>query len=236
MNHFLHLNNMQNAIKLPFQFDADRMKQELESISDSFQPIRNQYTKNSLIGTHLILPNLNGELNEKGESFYLSDELQKCPYLQKVLNTFQCNKFTFRSQNLLPGGTIEKHDDGDKGLKHNWIRLNIPVATNEDVYTYFNGERIPMKNGECWLPDVTKVHEMFNRSDETRWLLLMDCELNDWWKEILKKQGLKFENEPKYKYQTLDELENIKLCFLDMGLSKEHELVQEVDVEISSRK
>jgi hypothetical protein len=66
---------MQNAIKLPFQFDTDRMKQELESISSSFQFIRNQYTKNSLLGTHLILPNPKGELNEKGESFYLSDEL-----------------------------------------------------------------------------------------------------------------------------------------------------------------
>jgi hypothetical protein len=235
MDHFLHLESMRSAIKLPFQFDADRMKQELESISSSFQLIRNQYTKNSLMGTHLILPNPNGELNEKGESFYLSEELEQCPYLQEVLNTFQCNKFTFRSQNLLPGGTIEKHDDGDKGLKHNWIRLNIPVATNENVHTYFNGERIPMKNGECWLPDVTKEHEMFNHSNETRWLLLMDCELNDWWKEILTKQGLEFEDESKYKYQTLEELENIKLCFLEMGLTEESELVHEVIAEMVRR-
>jgi hypothetical protein len=63
----------------------------------------------------------------------------------------------------------------------------------------------------------------------------MDCELNDWWKEILTEQGLEFENESKYKYQTLEELENIKLCFLDMGLSKEHELVQEVIAEIGQR-
>jgi len=226
---------MQNAIKLPFQFDANRMKQELESISYAFQPIRNQYTKNSLIGTHLILPNANGERNEKGESFYLSGELQKCRYLQEVLNTFQCNKFTFRSQNLLPGGIIEKHDDGDKGLKHNWIRLNIPVQTNEEVHTYFNGERIPMKNGECWLPDVTKEHEMFNHSDQMRWLLLMDCELNDWWKEILTQEGLKFENESKYKYQTIEELENIKHCFLELGLDEKSELVKEVVEEIERR-
>lgn len=226
---------MHNAIKLPFQFDADRMKLELESISNSFRLIRNQYTKNSLLGTHLILPNPNGERNEKGESFFLSDELQKCPYLLEVLNTFQCNKFTFRSQNLLPGGIIEKHSDGDKGLKHHWVRLNIPVATNENVHTYYNDERIPMKNGECWLPDVTKEHEMFNHSDETRWLLLMDCEFNDWWKEILTAQGLEFENESKYKFQSLEELENIKLCFLEMGLSEDHDLVQEVQLEISLR-
>jgi aspartyl/asparaginyl beta-hydroxylase (cupin superfamily) len=226
---------MKNALKLPFHFDADRMKQELESISDSFQLIRNQYTQNSLLGMHLILPNADGVQDENGHSFYMTDELKNCPYLQEVLNTFQCNKFSFRTQNLLPGGKIELHDDGDKGLKHNWIRLNIPVSTNEDVYTYFNHERIPMKNGECWLPDVTKVHEMENKSEETRWLLLLDCDLNDWWKNILKDYGLNFENESKYKYQTVEELENIKQCFLEQGLNEDHFLIQEVDIEITRR-
>ena len=226
---------MKNAIKLPFYFDADRMKQELESISDSFQLIRNQYTQDSLLGMHLILPNTDGHPDEEGTSFYFTEELKKCPYLQEVLNTFQCNKFSFRTQNLLPGGFIGLHDDGDKGLKHNWVRLNISVSTNDEVYTYYNHERIPMKNGECWLPDVTKVHEMLNKSNETRWLLLMDCDLNDWWKNILKDHDLDFENESKYKYQTLEELESIKHCFLDQGLDTDHFLVQEVELEIAQR-
>lgn len=226
---------MQNAIKLPFYFDPDRMRQELESISDSFQLIRNQYTQDSLLGMHLIFPNSNGMKDEKGQTFQMTEELKSCPYLQEVLNTFHCNKFSFRTQNLLPGGKIEPHDDGDKGLKHNWIRLNIPVATNEEVHTYFNGERIPMQNGECWLPNVTKIHEMENKSTETRWLLLLDCDLNDWWKNILKDYGLDFENESKYKYQTLEELENVKRCFLDQGLDISNPLVQEVEAEIAGR-
>lgn len=226
---------MQNAVKLPFHFDADRMKQELESISDSFQLIRNQYTQNSLLGMHLILPNLDGLADENGQTFYLTDELKSCSYLQEVLNTFQCNKLSFRTQNLLPGGKIAAHDDGDKGLKNGLIRLNITVSSNEEVYTYYNGERIPMKNGECWLPNVTKVHEMENKSNETRWLLLMDCPLNDWWKNLLKDYDFDFENESKYKYQTLEELENIKFCFLSQGLDSKHPLVQEVEAEIASR-
>jgi aspartyl/asparaginyl beta-hydroxylase (cupin superfamily) len=226
---------MKSAIRLPFYFDADQMKQELESISDSFQLIRNQYTQNSLLGMHLILPNANGLQDKNGHSFYMTEELKRCPYLQEVLNTFQCDKFSFRTQNLLPGGKIAIHSDGDKGLKHNWIRLNIPVSTNEKVYTCYNGERIPMKNGECWLPDVTKAHEMKNDSEETRWLLLLDCDLNDWWKSILKDYGLDFENESKYKYQTLEELVNIKQCFLEQGLDLNHFLVQEVEVEITQR-
>ena len=226
---------MKNAIKLPFLFDADRMLSELQSIQNSFVPIRNQYTGESLFGMHLIVPNADGSINEKGESFHLTKELQQCSYLQEVLHTFPCDKFTYRAQNLRSGGLIKKHNDGDKGLKHRWIRLNIPVSTNEKVHTYFNGERIPMKNGECWLPNVVKDHWMENQSDATRWLLLLDCGLNDWWKTVLKDCGLDLENASKFQYQSLEELENIKQNLLFQGLDERNVLVKEIAQEILSR-
>ena len=101
---------MKSAIKLPFQFDADQMLHELQAISDSFQLIRNQYTGSSLYGMHLILPNIDFYENEKGETFQFTEELDQSPYLQEVLDTFQCNKFSFRVQNLLPGGSIGLHN------------------------------------------------------------------------------------------------------------------------------
>lgn len=231
----LHLSMMKNAVKLPFQFDGDRMKQELESISDSFELIKNAYTGNTLFGMHLILPNRDGVANEKGQTYYMTEELKKCPYLQEVLNTFQSNVLTFRTQNLKAGGRIEKHNDGDKGLNSNVVRLNIPVSTNDEVYTYFNNERIPMKNGECWLPDVTKVHEMENRSSETRWHIMIDCDLNDWWKDILQEYGFDFESESQYKHFSLEELQVIKKNFLSMGMNESDEIVQELELELASR-
>jgi aspartyl/asparaginyl beta-hydroxylase (cupin superfamily) len=226
---------MKKALKLPFQFDADQMLQELQSISNTFQPIENKYTGDSLSGTHLIVPSRNGEANNQGETFSFTQELKECSYLQEVLNTFQCDKFTFRVQNLRSGGMIKKHKDGDKGLRHRWIRLNIPVKTNEQVFTYYGGERILMKNGECWLPNVIEEHWMENRSEETRWLLLMDCDLNDWWKEILNTCGLNLESVSKYQYQSLEELENIKTGFLAHGFALESEWIQEVDFELERR-
>ena len=233
--HSVHLSCMKSALKLPFLFDADRMLQELQSISDSFELIQNQYTGNTLEGMHLISPNLNGESNEKGETFHLTKELQECPYLQEVLNTFQCNKFTFRTQNLKAGGKIGKHNDGNKGLEHNIVRLNIPVRTNDEVYTYYNGERILMKSGECWLPNVIKDHEMENKSDETRWMLMMDCDLNDWWKAILKDFGYDLDHMSKHAYRSNEELASMKQNFLDMGLDSSSDLVKEVDAEIALR-
>lgn len=222
-------------MKLPFQFDANRMLKELKLISNSFELIRNQYTGNSLTGMHLIHQNPDGSRNSKGESFVLSEELKSCPYLQEVLDTFQCDKFVFRTQNLLPGGKIGKHNDGDKGLKNGLVRLNIPVDTNEEVYTYYDGKRLPMKSGECWLPNVIKDHEMENRSNRTRWMLMIDCDLNDWWKDLLLNYDIDLRIESKYRFQSLEELENIKMCFLDMGLDLNNSLVKEVDSEILLR-
>lgn len=226
---------MQTAIKLPFQFDAHQMKQELESISDSFQEIHNAYTGTTLVGMHLIVINKDGLPDKDGKTYKMTEELKRCPTLQKVLNTMQSNVFTFRTQNLMPGGKIGQHKDLDKGLNSNIVRLNIPVSTNEDILTFYNGENIPMKNGECWLPDVTKEHYMENNSDEVRWFLMMDCDLNDWWKEILKDYGVDFENQSKYEYQSIEELQEIKSNLLSNGMSTDHELVQEIDAALASK-
>lgn len=224
---------MKNAIKLPFQFDGDRMKQELESISDSFELIINAYTGNSLFGMHLILPNKEGYPDENGKTYYMTEELKKCSYLQEVLNTFQCDILTYRTQNLKAGGRIERHNDGDKGLNSNVVRLNIPVSTNDEVYTYFNDVRINMKDGECWLPDVTKMHEMENKSNETRWHLMIDCDLNDWWKGILKDYGIDLENVSQYAKYSLEELKEMKGHFLEMKI--DNKVIDQIEIAIAEK-
>lgn len=223
---------MQAAIKLPFQFDGDRMKEELESISDSFQLIKNAYTGNTLEGMHLILPNYDVLKDDEGKTYFMTEELKQCPYLQEVLNTFQSNILTYRTQNLKPGGKIAPHCDRDKGLNSNIVRLNIPVSTNEDILTFYNGERIPMKNGECWLPNVIKEHYMENNSNQTRWFLMVDCDLNDWWKEILKDYDFDFENESRYQHQSKEELLEMKSNLLTQGIDKDSVLIQEIDQAI----
>ena len=66
-------------------------------------------------------------------------------------------------------------------------------------------------------------------------MLLMDCDLNDWWKDFLYDLGVDLSNGTKYQFQSLKELENIKRCFLKMGLDLNNSLVKEVDSEILMR-
>ncbi|MBL4605116.1 MAG: aspartyl/asparaginyl beta-hydroxylase domain-containing protein [Flavobacteriaceae bacterium] len=222
-----------NALKLNFQFDAQRIRKELESISDSFYPILSaQIEDEALEGMHLIAPDREGKVDERGHTFHMSEELKKCPYLQEILDTFQCDKFLYRTQNLKPGGKIEMHRDRGRGIVDGIVRLNIPVSTNDQVYFYIDGERIAMKDGECWLPEVTKLHEVENRSDELRMQIMIDCDLNDWWKDVLKEHGM-IKEPAKYGRYSLRELQAMKDSFVSMKMDRK--MIEELEFEIVAR-
>ncbi len=223
-----------NALKLKFQFDAQRIRQELESITNSFYPILSaQIEGEALVGMHLITPDRDGKVDENGHTFHMNEELKQCPYLQEVLNTFKCDKFLYRTQNLKPGGKIEKHRDRGRGLVDGIVRLNIPVTTNDEVYFHIDGERIVMKDGECWLPEVTKLHEVENRSDKLRMQIMIDCDLNDWWKDVLKEHGMEFKEPTRYGAYNLEELQMMKENFL--ALKANNEMIEELELEIAER-
>jgi hypothetical protein len=223
-----------NALKLNFQFDAQRIRKELESISNSFQPILSaQIEDKALVGMHLIAPDREGRMDENGDTFHMTEELKKCTYLQEVLDTFKCDKFLYRTQNLKPGGKIEMHRDRGRGIVDGIVRLNIPVSTNNEVYFHIDGERIVMKDGECWLPEVTKLHEVENKSDKLRMQIMIDCDLNDWWKNILKEHGFNKEFS-KYERHNLDELKAMRDSFVSMRM--DDEVIEELDFEIEKKK
>ena len=225
-----------NAIQFQFQFDVPRIQQELEVISTSFKPIFSSKIKeDKLTGMHLIVPAPEGKKNSKGFTYHTTSELNQCPYLQSILDTFQCDKFTYRVHNLSAKGKIELHRDTDRGLSSKIVRIQIPVTTNEEVYFYVNGERISMKNGECWFADITQPHEVENRSDTDRLQLMIDCDLNDWWEDILKEQGVKLQDGSEWDNYNLGELRSIRENFLNMGIGLDQPLIEGVDMAIALR-
>jgi len=125
------------------------------------------------------------------------------------------------------------HRDSDRGLTHNIVRIHIPITTNDEVYFYVNEERIQMQNGECWFADITQLHEVENRSEEDRLQLMIDCDLNDWWRNILKEKGLQFEEISIWNNHTLKELQFMKENLLIMGKDHNQELLEKIDLEIA---
>ena len=225
-----------NAVQLPFRFDAQQIQQELQAIAKFFTPIISTRIKeNDLLGMHLITPALEGKKDGNGFTYHPTTALIQSPYLQSVLNTFQCNKFVYRVHNLTAGGKIELHQDMGKGLSNKIVRIHIPATTNEEIYFYINEERISMQNGECWFTDVTRPHEVENRSNSDRLQLMIDCDLNDWWRKILTELGIQWEKTSEWENYKVEELLVIKQNFMDMKLGLDHPTMRSIELEIEGR-
>ncbi len=226
-----------NAIQLKFKFDAQRIHKELLAIADSFKTIYTPSTQfDQLSGMHLILPLPENKKNDEGYTYQYSQELKQSPYLQSVLETFQCDKFVYRVHNLKANSNIEPHRDRRKGLGDRIVRILIPVTTNEEVYFYVKGERVNMQNGECWFADVTQLHKVENRSDQHRLQLMIDCDLNNWWKEILSAQGVVLEKEHfEWREYTIKELQMMKENIRSIGIPFDQSIMEKIDLRIDKK-
>jgi hypothetical protein len=226
-----------NAIRFNFQFDAQKMEQELGAIASSFETIFSRSTKDGmLMGIHLITSSEVSGQSSNGKTYQMTPELEQSPYLQSVLDTFKCDKFNYRVHNLTSGGKITLHRDGGKSIPDRIIRIHIPVTTNDEIYFHVNGERVQMQNGECWLADISKPHEVENRSSTDRMQLMIDCDLNDWWEAILEEQGISVAPISNWSRHSLEDLRAMKENLLLAGAEVNAGLLVELDKEIERKR
>ncbi len=115
--------------------------------------------------------------------------LQRCIYFQEVLATFQCSTLSVRLMLLGPGSRIHEHTDFNLSVEDNGVRLHIPISTSSEVEFYLNSNRIRMKPGECWYLNFNLPHRVYNGSSQPRIHLVIDCEVNDWLRNLLNRSG-----------------------------------------------
>lgn len=225
-----------NAIRFNFHFDVQKMAQELRGIASSFETIHSRSTQDDMLkGIHLITSVAGSGQTADSHSYQATPELEKSPYLQSVLDTFKCDKFNFRVHNLTSGGKITLHRDHGRSIKDRVIRIHIPVTTNEEIYFYVNGERVQMQNGECWLADISKPHEVENRSPTDRMQLMIDCDLNEWWEKILEDHGVPVPAVSNWSRFGLEDLRAIRENFMQLDSGLNLASLEEVDLEITQR-
>ncbi|WP_020570278.1 aspartyl/asparaginyl beta-hydroxylase domain-containing protein [Neolewinella persica] len=226
-----------NAIRFNFQFDVQKMAKELQSISSSFETIYSRSTQDGkLLGIHLINSLMGNGQNSNGQTYQATPELEQCPYLQSVLDTFKCNKFNYRVHNLTSGGKITLHRDSGKSIPDRIVRIHIPVTTNNDIHFHVNGERVQMQNGECWLADISKPHEVENRSSTDRMQLMIDCDLNEWWEKVLEDCGMQIPTTSKWSSMHLEDLQAMKKNLTLLPAAGNSDLAAELASEIEKRK
>lgn len=119
------------------------------------------------------------------EAFADTALLQQCSHLREVVETFQCPLRSVRLLRLTAGSVIREHRDYDLGYDAGEVRIHIPVVTNPSVEFYLDNRRIIMDEGECWYLDLNLPHRVHNRGETDRIHLVIDCQLNEWLRDLI---------------------------------------------------
>jgi len=173
-------------LKLPFQFDEERLVADLESIMGS-QWIPH-FNKEGYEGkwNSIALYASGGEatnifaLNNDEAPIIETHIIKDCLYFKEVICHFKCIMLTVRLLRLEVGAEIKPHSDYNLGYEDNNFRLHIPIITNDDVNFILDGNRLQMLPGECWYTNVNYIHSVSNKGKTDRVHLVIDGKRNAW--------------------------------------------------------
>lgn len=177
-----------DRLKLPLQFDPDRLRDDLSRLERS--EWTDHFVKQNYEGSWSVIP-LRAPVGETHvirmiypdpscREFVDTPFLEGCPYFQEVLAAIPVPMGAVRLMKLAAGSVIKEHRDHDLSYEHGFMRLHIPVVTNPDVEFLLNGRRVVMNPGECWYLRLSDPHAVANRGREDRIHLVIDTEVNEW--------------------------------------------------------
>lgn len=177
-------------IKFPLTFDVHRLKEDLDKVFSKKWTAHYNTGNYSGNWTSVALMSQNG----KSDSIYAlpsddgkliaTDALEICDYFKEVLDGFPFEKTAVRLLQLEAGAEVKPHTDNDLGYEDGSFRLHIPIVTNSEVEFILDGNRLDMKEGECWYINANFTHSVVNRGTVNRVHLVIDGLQNDWTDEM----------------------------------------------------
>lgn len=181
---------MISHFKLPLSFDPESLRRDLDQVAseDWVAHFNKNYFEGQWSGVALravggLGDQLYSDPNAKG-SFAATPILKRCPNVRAVLELFRCPLRSVRFLRLAAGSIIREHRDSDLGFEKGEVRFHIPVITNPDVVFFLDAHRIELNAGECWYLDLSLPHWVENRGSSDGIHLVIDCELNEWLREV----------------------------------------------------
>lgn len=131
-------------------------------------------------------PILQGFAIAEGDDWENLPVMVQCPEIQNLFNQLQCPIKAARLMRLKAGAEIKPHRDHELSIEFDEARLHVPIYISDAVEFFVNNKKIPMRAGELWYFNADQIHEVYNRGNEDRINLVIDCVANDWlYKQIL---------------------------------------------------
>lgn len=112
--------------------------------------------------------------------------MAQCPEMQNLFNQLQCPVKAARLMRLKAGAEIKPHRDHELSIDFGEARLHVPIHTSEAVSFFVDNKLIPMRAGELWYFNADQMHEVYNRGDEDRINLVIDCVANEWLRNVVR--------------------------------------------------
>lgn len=158
--------------RLPIRFDSERLAAEVAGFSeDDWRPHPQGFEGNSA----LLLISARGSLEDDGLKGPQEPTplLQRCPYLQQVLSSFDTVLGRTRLMRLAPHADAKAHMDASY-YWHQRVRIHVPIQTHPDISFHAGDSAVHMEAGDCWIFNTWKMHTVKNATDQTRIHLVAD--------------------------------------------------------------
>lgn len=182
---------MTDSIQLPFSFDLGETKKLLNELSaESWIP---HYNKRDYEGDWSVIALRSGwghptniySVPMPASSYQDTPLMELFPQVQQIMQELKCEKTSVRFMKLCTGADIKEHCDDHLDADEGEARLHIPVQTHDKLEFYLNQKRVQMKEGECWYLNFNLPHSVRNPGPVDRIHLVIDCEVNDWLRQMM---------------------------------------------------
>src|SRR5262249_4874123 len=121
------------------------------------------------------------ELRRLPGKYVKTPALTLAPYLESIIDKFQCDKERVRLMALQPGKNIYWHYDPTESIDNNDnARLHIPIVTNPDVQLQICHEDLIWRPGELWYGEFSFPHRLRNGGRAARIHLVLDLPMSDY--------------------------------------------------------
>lgn len=158
-------------IKLPLRFDTARLRAEIGQFPESeWRGHPQGFPGNSAL---ILVSHQGTENDDTSGAMAPAPRLARCDYLRQVMASFQTVVGRSRLMRLEPGAEVTPHTDIDFYWRDR-IRIHVPIVTDPSVRFNCDGVEIHMAEGEAWIFDNWRPHNVINGSGIRRVHLVMD--------------------------------------------------------------
>ncbi|ATL25497.1 aspartyl/asparaginyl beta-hydroxylase domain-containing protein [Streptomyces formicae] len=100
--------------------------------------------------------------------------MEQAPYIASIVDALPTDVRAVRLMALGPGAEVSEHRDYPYGLPAGWVRLHIPLITNEEAVLTLDGVDYTWQPGTLWFGDFNRLHSVRNGGSERRVHLVID--------------------------------------------------------------